>query len=208
VGAFAGLVVMTVVGTVFITTEYRRGLIRTTLAASPRRGRVLAAKALVLGSVAFVTGLAAAAAAVWLGEPRARANGFYTFTVPPMTELRVVAGSALLLAVATVLALALGTIMRRSAPVVTTVIVALVLPYILATSGIVPSGLAEWLLRVTPAAGFAIQQSVPRYEQVANVYTPPAGYYPLEPWAGLAVLCGYAALAVIVAVLLLRRRDA
>ena len=52
----------------FITAEYRRGLIRTTLAASPRRGRVLAAKAVVLGAVTFVAGLVAAAVAVPLGE--------------------------------------------------------------------------------------------------------------------------------------------
>lgn len=58
------------------------------------------------------------------------------------------------------------------------------------------------------AAGFAIQQSVPRYEQVANVYTPPFGYYPLSPWAGLGVLCGYTALAMVAAAILLRRRDA
>ena len=42
----------------FITAEYRRGLIRTTLAASPRRGRVLAAKAIVIGAVTFAAGLA------------------------------------------------------------------------------------------------------------------------------------------------------
>ena len=40
-----------------MTAEYRRGLIRTTLAASPRRGRMLAAKALVIGAVAFAAGL-------------------------------------------------------------------------------------------------------------------------------------------------------
>jgi len=34
------------------------------------------------------------------------------------------------------------------------------------------------------------------------------GYYPLEPWAGVAVLCGYAALAMALAAVLLRRRDA
>ena len=63
VGTFAGLIAVIVVATLFITAEYRRGLIRTTLAASPRRGRVLAAKAIVIGAVAFVAGLAAAAAA-------------------------------------------------------------------------------------------------------------------------------------------------
>ena len=45
---------MIVIAAMFITAEYRRGLIRTTLAASPRRGRVLAAKAVVIGAVTFV----------------------------------------------------------------------------------------------------------------------------------------------------------
>ena len=52
----------------FITAEYRRGMIRTTLAASPRRGRVLAAKAIVIGAVTFVAGLVAAAVTIPLGE--------------------------------------------------------------------------------------------------------------------------------------------
>jgi uncharacterized membrane protein len=33
-------------------------------------------------------------------------------------------------------------------------------------------------------------------------------YFPLAPWAGLAVLCAYAAVALGVAALLLHRRDA
>jgi uncharacterized membrane protein len=70
-----------------------------------------------------------------------------------------------------------------------------------------PSGAGGWLLRLTPAAGFAIQQSSPAYSQVASSYLPP-DYYPLAPWAGFAVLCGYAALALGLAVFLLRRRDA
>ena len=35
-----------------------------------------------------------------------------------------------------------------------------------------------------------------------------SGYFPLAPWAGLAVLCAYAALALSLAIVLLRRRDA
>jgi len=38
--------------------------------------------------------------------------------------------------------------------------------------------------------------------------TPSAGCFPLAPWAGFAVLCCYAALALGLAVVLLRRRDA
>ena len=51
---------------------------------------------------------------------------------------------------------------------------------------VLPAGAADWLLRVTPAAGFAIQQYVPAYPQVSNAYTPQHGYYPLAPWAGFA----------------------
>jgi hypothetical protein len=41
--------------------------------------------------------------------------------------------------------------------------------------------------------------------------TPPApatGYFPLAAWAGFAVLCGYAAPALGLAFVLLRKRDA
>src|SRR6266545_1577793 len=208
VGAFAGLIAVIVVATLFITAEYRRGLIRTTLAASPRRGRVLAAKAIVIGSVTFVTGLVAAVVTVPLVERLERAKGFEVFPVTSLMERRVVVGTAALLAVAAVLALGVGTVLRRSAGAVTGVIVLIVLPYILAVASVLPAGASEWLLRLTPAAAFAIQQSVPRYPQVSGIYTPSLGYYPLAPWAGLAVLCGYAALALGLAVLLLRRRDA
>ncbi|MEN3356314.1 MAG: hypothetical protein V7637_296 [Mycobacteriales bacterium] len=208
IGVFAGLIAMIVVATLFVTAEYRRGMIRTTLAASPHRGQVLAAKAVVIGSVTFVAGLLATAVTVPLSERVLRANGAHFFPVATLTELRVIAGTAALLAAAAVLALAVGASTRRSAAVVTAVIVAVILPYFLAVTSAVPTAAAEWLLRITPAAAFAIQQSVPPYPQVSGAYTPSNGYFPLAPWAGFAVLCGYTALALGVAALRLRRRDA
>ena len=169
---------------------------------------MLAAKAIVIGAVTFVAGLAAAAAAVLLGGRVLRGNGILVYPVTPLTEVRVVAGTAALLAIAAVLALAIGAILRRSAAAVAAVIVVIVLPYILAVPHVMPVAAAQWLLRITPAAGFAIQQSLPQYPQVSNAYTPSSGYYPLAPWAGFAVLCGYAALALGLAIFLLRRRDA
>lgn len=208
VGAFAGLIVVIVVGTMFMTAEYRRGLIRTTLAVSPRRGRVLAAKVLVLGGVTFVTGLVASTFAYWFVGRMRRGNGEAVLPVSSLTELRVVVGTAALLAVAAVLALAVGTVLRRSAGAVTAVIVLLVLPYILAVSSVLPVVPAQWLLRVTPAAAFAVQQSTPEYPQVAVAYLPSSGYYPLAPLAGFAVLCAWTGLALGLAAVLLRRRDA
>jgi ABC-type transport system involved in multi-copper enzyme maturation permease subunit len=207
VGTFAGLIGVLVIAAMFITAEYRRGLIRTTLAASPRRGRVLAAKAIVIGSVTFVVGLAAAAVGVTLGAQIARHKA-YVFPATWTTELRVVVGTAALLAVAAVLALALGAVLRRGAAAVTIVVVAIVLPYILSVASVLPVGVLDWLLRITPAAAFAIQQAEPQYPQVTALYSPGTGYFPLAPWAGFAVLCAWAALALGLAVVLLRRRDA
>ncbi|WP_238412430.1 ABC transporter permease subunit [Saccharothrix deserti] len=208
VGAFAGLIAVIVVAATFMTSEYRRGLIRTSLSASPRRGRVLAAKSAVIGSVTFVTGLAAASIAVPLVRAVERDKGHFAFPVPTATELRVVVGTAALLAVAAVFSLAVGTVLRRSAGAVTVVIVAIVLPYTLAIASVLPTGPSDWLLRVTPAAAFAVQQSMPEYPQVDAGYTPADGYFPLPPLGGFAVLCGYTALALGVAASVLRRRDA
>jgi ABC-type transport system involved in multi-copper enzyme maturation permease subunit len=208
VGAFAGLIVLVVVAVMFIAAEYRRGLIGTTLAACPRRGRVLVAKAVVIGAVTFVAGLLGAAPAVLLGARLLRDNGYVVLPVAALTGVRVVVGTAAVLAVASVLALAIGAIVRRSAEAVAAVIVVIVLPYILAVPHALPIAAARWLLRISPAAGFAVQQSIPQYPQVSSDYAPSSGYFPLAPWAGFAVLCGYAAVALGVAIALLRRRDA
>jgi ABC-type transport system involved in multi-copper enzyme maturation permease subunit len=209
VGGFGGLIAVIVVAAMFMTAEYRRGLIRVTLAACPRRGRVLAAKAVVIGSAAFVAGLAGTVLAVLLGERLLRANGNYILPVSMLTEARVIAGTAAVLAVAAVLALALGALLRSAAAAITAVITAIVLPYLLvSTLAALPAGAGDWLLRLTPAAGFAIEQSMPQYRQVVASYTPANGYYPLAPWAGFAVLCGYAVLALALAVAVIRRRDA
>jgi ABC-type transport system involved in multi-copper enzyme maturation permease subunit len=207
-GAFAGLIAVAVVAAMFMTAEYRRGLIRVTLAASPRRGQVLAAKAIVAAVAAFAAGLVAAVIAVPIGLHLDHSEGMYVFPFSWLTAVRVVGGTAALLAVAAVLAVAIGALARRSAVAVTAVIVGIVVPYILGMAPLLPITAGEWLLRVTPAAGFAIQQAVVPYPQVTASYTPQNGYFPLAPWAGFAVMCGYAAVAFGLALWALRRRDA
>ena len=206
-GVFIGMLIMIVIAAMFITVEYRRGLIATTLAASPRRGRLLAAKAVVIGLLTFLLGTAAVALAAIVGSRISRDSGTYVLPVGWLTEARVILGTGAMLAVASVLALSIGTALRRSVAAVAAVIVAIVLPYILGVSGVLPASASEWILRVTPAAGFAIEQSVPQYQQVVGHYAPP-DYFPLAPWSGFAVLCAYAALALGLAAYLLRRRDA
>jgi ABC-type transport system involved in multi-copper enzyme maturation permease subunit len=208
VGAFLGLIAIVVVAAMFFTTEYRRGLIRTTLAATPRRGAVLAAKAVVIGAVVFVTGLVAAVVSVAVGVPKEQNQGQVLLTAPLLTEVRVIAGTAAMLALAAVFAVALGAILRRSAAAITFAVVIVVMPFLLSAVNIVPAGVGDWLVRLTPAAGLAIEQSIPRYPQVSTVTSPVQGYFPLSPYAGFAVLCLWTAAALALALVLLRRRDA
>jgi ABC-type transport system involved in multi-copper enzyme maturation permease subunit len=207
-GTFAALIAITVVGALYITTEYRKKLIHVTLAAGPRRTPVLLAKAIVLGGVTFVAGLVGTVVAAPLGERLARANGVYLFPMTTSTELRVAIGTAVLLAAASILALSLGVVFRSSAGAITTVMAAIVLPYLLIANPFMPTGVANWLTRVTPAAAFAVQQTLVRYPQVTSHYTPYNSYYPLAPWTGVAVLAAYAVAALAVASAVLRRRDA
>ncbi len=215
-GTFFGLIPLIVVAAMFITAEYRRGLIRVSLTAAPRRGRLLAAKAVLIGAVGFVAGLVAATLALAVGMPLLRRAGGLAWPVSLLTEARMVAGTGTLLAVAAVLALAIGIIVRRSAPAVAIVIVVIVVPYLLAfdplpgsqAQGSGPGGGGGWPLQITPAAALSVQQAVPRFHQLIASYSLNAGYYPLAPWAGLAVECAWAAAALALAYYLLRRRDA
>ena len=209
IGTFVGLIALVVVAGLFVTTEYRRGLIRLTLAATPGRGRVLAAKSVVAAAVGFAAGLLGAALAVLAGGAVTRGRGHYLFPISATAEARVIIGTAVLAAFASVLALAIGTIVRRSAATVAIVVIVIVLPYFIAVTQAVPLSAGNWLLRVLPAAGFALQQPYPAYGQVTGfLYTPSSGYFPLAPWAGLAVLAAWTAAALALAAYLLRRRDA
>jgi ABC-type transport system involved in multi-copper enzyme maturation permease subunit len=208
-GMFAGLIAAIVVGVMFMTAEYRHDLIRVTLAASPNRTRMLAAKAIVLGAVIFAAGLIGTGIAVVVGEHLLRSNGNFIAPLPALVEVRVIVGSAALFALAAVFALAVGTVLRTSAAAVSTALTVIILPYLLAVvTPAMPVAVADWVLRITPTAAFAIQQTIPQYPQVANTYYPFFGFYPLAPLAGFAVLCAWTAAALGLATYLLCRRDA
>jgi hypothetical protein len=168
----------------------------------------------VIGATGFVAGLLGAILALAVGTPLLLRADPLQWPVSLLTEARMVVGTAALLAVAAVLALAIGTIVRRSAPAVAIVIVVIFVPYLLAFNVLRggPGGPGGWELQVTPAAALSVQQAVPQFHQLITIYSLDNGYYPLAPWAGLAVECAWAAAALALAYYLLRyllrRRDA
>jgi ABC-type transport system involved in multi-copper enzyme maturation permease subunit len=202
-GTFFGLIPLIVVAAMSVTAEYRRRLIEVSLTAAPRRGRLLAAKAVVIGAVGFITGLVGATLALAVGIHLLHGN--LQWPVSLLTEARMVVGTAALLAVAAVLAVAIGTIVRRSASAVAIVIVVIFVPYLLVRRSLGGGG---WELQVTPAAALSVQQAVPEFHQLIANYSPTFGYFPLAPWAGLAVEGAWTAAALALGFFLLRRRDA
>ncbi len=190
---------MAILAVLAIGGEYSSGMIRVTVEAMTVLARAGAAVAATDRDTLTVCGLAAERVVALLGEnavPFSEVAAHRARSVTSLTELRVVTGTGALLAVAAVLAVAIGTMLRRSAAAVAAVIVAIILPYVLATASPLPGGVSDRLLRLTPAAAFAVQQSQPQYPQVISGYPPLFGYYPLPAWAGFAVLCAYAALAL------------
>jgi ABC-type transport system involved in multi-copper enzyme maturation permease subunit len=206
IGLIVGLFMVIVVAAMFVTTEYRRGLIRTTFSAIPERGRVLAAKGVVIGAVAFALSLVVMVAAVPLSQHLLRADGNFVFPATTLTQTRIVLGASAVVAIAAIAVVAVAFILRRSPITITIGAAAFLLPFILAEAA--GRGASEWLLRLTPAAGLSVLQALPHYSQVSYAYTLSNGYYPLTPLAGFAVLCGYTLLALAAATVVLHRRDA
>jgi len=208
-GMFGALLVVIIVAALFIAAEYRKGMVRVTFTASPSRWTVLAAKSVVIGLVTFAVSLVAVGITLPVGLHNSRTDGYWIPPIPALTEVRMIAGTALLLALMAVLALTIGTMLRRSVLAIAGVVVVIFVPYLLAhVTGILPTSAQDWLLRGAPTAAFSIQQAYPAYHQVLAPYSAADGFYPLSPWAGIGVLVAWTLVALLAAGWLLRRRDA
>ncbi len=184
-GVFAALIVLIIVAALFIAAEYRRGMIRVTLAAVPSRWRVLAAKSVVIFLVTFVVSLIAVGISLPLGLHVLHGGGAPVDPVPASTQAGIIVGCALMLALSAVLALAIATMARRGVLAIVAVIVVIFVPFLLAQSGnLLPVSAQEWLLRALPVAAVSAQQAYPAYHQVIALYTLMNGYYPLSALAG------------------------
>ncbi|WP_283137764.1 hypothetical protein [Rhizohabitans arisaemae] len=167
--------------------------------------RVTAVRAAVVGAAVFVTGLLAVGVVLPVGVAILTGNGIPVRPVPVLTGARVIAGVAVALALCAVLAYGLGVWLRRGWAAILGGLTLIALPYTVTAIPLLPDAVSEWLLRLTPAAGFAVRQTVVEYPQVTAHYAPSAGYFPLPWWAGLALLCTYAVIMVLIA---LGRRQA
>jgi ABC-2 type transport system permease protein len=201
-GIQLGQAIVVIVAVLAVSGEYGSGMIRSTLAAMPRRSVVLAAKSAVIGAVVAVVSAVAVLASVLAGRLFLPGNGFteQNGAAPPGIGsglmLRAAGGSVLYLALIALLSVGAATALRDSALAITVV---LGLLYIFPVIGQVLLN-QTWrsrIERLSPmTAGLAIQS------------TRDLNTLPIGPWAGLGVLAAWTAAALIAGWVLLLWRDA
>ncbi len=193
-GLLFSQLIIGVLGVLVMSAEYGTGTIRATLAAEPRRARVLIAKSAVFFVLAAVVGEVLAFGGFLIGQ------SLLTSPVPHATltqpgVLRAVTGGGLVIAVLGLFALGLATIIRHSAGAITAYVgVLLVVPIILQT---LPSSFSQPILKFMP---FTISNAM---TSVAS-----QGSSAFSPWVGFAILVGYAIVSLAIGGWLLAKRDA
>jgi ABC-2 type transport system permease protein len=201
-GTYLGQAVVAIVAVLAVGGEYATGMIRTTLAAMPRRATVLAAKAAVVTAVTLAAGTLAVLGSVLAGRlilpghGYTPANGYPVLSLANGTVLRAATGTVLYLALIALLSLGVAAAVRDAAVAIGAVLGLLYLfPILTQVAG--SPGIARHLQQIGPmTAGLEIQAS-----------TGLRGL-PIGPWAGLGVLAAWAAAALLAGTLVLRLRDA
>jgi hypothetical protein len=181
-----------VLGILVVTAEFATGLMSTSLTATPRRHRLLAAKVVLAAAVAVVAGQVLMFAAFFLGQAVVAAQNVPSATLGDPGVLSAVAGGGLYLSAIALLAVGLGTIMRATAGALATLVgVVFLVP---AIASLLPSWL-QGIANYWPTLGAA-----------AVFTTVPDPNFP-HPWLNLGGMCLGVAAVLVAAFTVFRRRD-
>lgn len=182
-----------VLGALVVTTEYGTGMIRGTFAAVPSRGKVVAAKALVTSVVLFVVGTVTALVGYFGGNFFLDREGIGMALEGDV--LRSMYGSGLYLAGIGLLTIAVGFLLRHTAGTISVVLALLMVIGNMVM--LIPGSLGDFLEKVMPGnAGGGIST--------------PVSFNPdlLAPWTGFGVFATEIAVLMLLAFVVVRRRDA
>jgi hypothetical protein len=192
-GTGVATLAIAVLGVLFISSEYSSGMIRTSLIAVPRRGRLLAAKSLVFAAVTFVVGEVTSFTAFFVGQALISGHAPHAALGDPGVA-RAVVGAGLALTALAVLSVAAGALLRHPAAAIAAMIAVLfVLP------GIAQALPDSWRNPVTEYWPTQAAGQLASVHHAANT---------LQPWPGFGVMCLFVAIVYAIGWTLLDRRDA
>jgi hypothetical protein len=188
-GLIPGYLIIPALGVLTMTSEYGHGSICSTFLAVPKRPMVLAAKAIVVASVSFVTCEVVTFVAFVVAQPAMGSAPHATLGQPGVVRALVLSGGYL--ALLGLFGLGIGTVVRHSGAAIAVYIAgAVIVPDLLLA---VPGGL--WRFGPITILG----------NSVAAVNLQPEF---LSPWAGFAVMVAYAAAALVAGLIALTSGDA
>lgn len=183
-----------VLGALVVTSEYGTGTVRATFTAIPRRGHVVAAKALVLTGTLLVVGTATAFAGYFAGNAFLAAEGV-GLPLDADGVLRALFGSGLYFAGLGLFSMAVGLLVRHTAGALSVVLGIVLVASNMAA--LLPGEWGEWIMKLMPAnAGMPVATPVPFNPNL------------LDPWIGFAAFCAEVAVVLAAGVLTVQRRDA
>jgi ABC-2 type transport system permease protein len=193
-GAILAQLLLGALGALMVTGEYGTGMIRSTLAAVPRRRVVLAAKVIVGGGAALAAGLVASFAGYLSGQLAIRGTAIPAAPLGDPAILRAVALTGVYLGATALIGVGLGTIVRHSGAAIGTLFGLMFVPTI--------------AVGLFGANGIGVGRFVPLLMLLNSiaVTSPIPGLF--SGWISTSLMCGYAAIAVLCGGVLLRRRDA
>lgn len=197
-----GQVVVAILAVLAICNEYSTGMIRVTLAATPRRWTVMAAKATIIAGLGLAAGAVAVLGSLWAGHlilpghGFTAARGFHAISLGYGPTLRAAVGSVLYVALIALLSLGIAAIVRDSAVSIGAVLAVLYV-FPIALAFVTNSQWQHRLERWTPTtAGLTVQDTTGLHSLA------------ISPWGGLGVLAIWAGAALLAGCLALRLRDA
>lgn len=201
VGVYLGQIVSATLAVTTLSDEYATGMITATLTAMPHRLTALAAKAANICALTAMVSAGAVAGCLLIGrlmfpaDGLDPAHGYALVSLSSGATLRAAGGTVLYLTVIALLSLGLAAVIRDTAVSIGAVVSLLYLPPLLAQ--VVGGTLAREIKQFAPmTAGLAIQHTTNMRMQ------------PIQPWAGLGVAAGWAAVAMLLGAIALQRRDA
>jgi ABC-2 type transport system permease protein len=188
-GVMIAAVVLGALAVKMVTAEYSTGMIRATFTAMPARPLVLAAKAGTVAAFAFPVTLLCNVAGFGLGQ-RIFAGQHAQVAIGHPGVVRAMVFGALAVSLTAVIGVGLGGIIRHTAGAATTL--ALIIVGGLTVGQFLPAGWRQYMPGIATQAAVTVHRS--------------AGL--LSPGLALAVLGGYAAVALTAASLRTSRSDA
>ncbi|MFF2652830.1 ABC transporter permease [Streptomyces sp. NPDC058045] len=191
-GMSLGQLAMIVFGVLVVSNEYSSGMIRSSLAAVPRRGTFLSSKIAVATLLAFLVGLVTSFAAFFLGQAML---GAHRTSIGDPGVLRAVFGGALYMTLIAVFSMGVAAMLRS--PMLS---LGILMPFFFLISSILGN------VSATKKVGrFLPDQAGQKIMQVVRPFHDDTPY---GPWGGLGIMVLWVLAVLAGGFYLLRSRDA